>query len=63
MTTNELIKKLKKINKKDLSEEDHKTIAETISALNEIKTLENIIKEIADETYEKQLWRDYKANL
>lgn len=34
-----------------------------IEALQEVDELEKIIKELADEDYQRQLWRDYKSLL
>ena len=34
-----------------------------ISALQEVDELEKIIKDLADEDYQRQLWEDYKSLL
>lgn len=44
-------------------EEQYKALHMAIETLQEVDELEKIIKELADEDYQRQLWRDYKSLL
>lgn len=68
MTREEAIKILKAVRvyecyPKSASEETKEAIDMAIEALQEVDELEKIIKELADEDYQRQLWRDYKSLL
>jgi hypothetical protein len=60
MTRKEAIKILKSMS--DISTQGE-AIDMAIEALQEVDELEKIIKELADEDYKRQLWRDYKSLL
>ena len=46
-----------------LDERDMPLLNMAIEALQEVDELEKIIKELADEDYQRQLWGDYKSLL
>lgn len=60
MTREEAIKMLESMS--DISTQGE-AIDMAIEALQEVDELEKIIKELADEDYQRQLWRDYKSLL